>query len=653
MIVKTLEQFEALASTAPKLVVADTETKGKISSFENLLGVALGWATESGPVFFYVPIHKWHDPYLIQIVDDELVAALRKFLRSKELIGHNVEYDRKWIDASFKIRSAWHCDTRLLWYLLDKHQVERKFGLKTAQTDILGWENRNDTTLEAVVRAAGGSLKKGDHYLAPPDVLGAYAALDAKATLELYSKFWKELEQKDYVAFYRWLHSYQKLLAGCTNRGVVVNLQELRDNHAQLEIDISNLRLEIFNLAEDAIQSISTKQLQEQIEGYKTGRGIVSLLSAPERQKRFNFRSNLDKAKLFYDALRLECPEYTKTGLPKVDKSTIVQLDHPVAKKFVTLAEKEKLASTIKSYIQCIEESPDGLIHFPYNICGTVSGRLSGFKPYALNLPFNAPEAMQPFAVRKGFEGIHSDLRSIEPCFIAAYSRDPILLKVHRDGLGDVYLDFSLVVFPDNQDLFKNYNPNIPVTDAVKKMFKAIRDLCKTAHLAIGFTGTEKTVESQLSKKGFPTTTAQARNLVDTYWNVLHPAVKDLNSRCKQLISKKGHITNPFGRRIIVPPAYRKDTMNRLIQSSAHDALIAWVKEIKREMRKALPEARPLLPDCHDSTSWEIPLGSYEIAKQIFERALRNVSDRLGLPVQLSCETKQFATLYGLKNDEN
>lgn len=650
MLIRSLAQFKEITRTAPKLVIADVETKGLTPSIENLLGIAMGWNGAEGPIFFYVPLRKWDGEKLINYQTEDLIPEIRSFLRSKELIGHNIEYDRKWIDI-LGFKSAWHCDTRLLWYLLDERQIERGFGLKTAQLKLLKWESTNEDVLDIVVKSKGGSLKKGHHYLAPVDVLGAYAALDAKSTVELYELLWPQLVEKDYVHFYRWSHSYQRLLAKCTEQGVDVDLQMLKEGYSKLKVDIANLTLEIYKLTEEAISSINKDHLKEEISRFKTGRGLANFMSQPHRQKRFNFRSNHQKARLFYEHLGLPILERTETGLPKVDKGTIAQLDHPVASKFVELAEKEKLSSMIKSYIECIEESNDGKIHFPYNICGTVSGRLGGFKPYALNLPFDAEEAMRPFTPRPGFEGIHSDLRSIEPCFIAAYSKDPTILKVHRDNLGDVYLDLALVTFPDNQDLKAQYNPYQPVSEDIKKKFKALRNVCKIIHLAVGYTGTSKTVSRALTRAGFPTTEGQAADLVESYWN-LFSAVKDFNSRCQQLISKKGYLINPFGRRLYVPAAFRKDTMNRLVQSSAHDALIAWVKEIKREMAKRIPEAVPLLPDCHDSTSWQIPLGTFEVAKQVFENALRTVSDRLGLCVTLSCETKRFSTLYGLKNDE-
>ena len=652
MLVRSLELFKQLTANAPKTVVADVETRGQNPQTGSLLGIAIGFGEGSALSHFYVPFNEWKEDQMVNTASVELEIAVREFLRSKELVGHNIEYDRKWIDHCFGIKSAWKCDTRILWFLLDEEQIERGYGLKTAQTKILGWSTRGDELLDTVVKARGGRLDKGDHYLAPTPVLGNYAALDAKSTLELYNKLWRKLEVYRYVPFYRHVHAYNRMLARVTARGTVASLAHLKEGEQQVEIDIVNVKSSILKDIGGLIEEFNKKALEEQLKSYKTGRGMSNLLDSPTRWSKFNFRSNEHKIHLFYELLGMPITERTEKGRPKIDKSTIATFDHPVAKKFVELSELEKLASMMRSYIECVEISNDGLIHFPYNICGTVSGRLGGYKPYALNLPFDSAEAMRPFSVREGFIGIHSDLRSVEPCFIAAFSKDETLLKVHRDGLGDVYLDFALIAFPDNLELKEHYNPNIPVTDEVKARFKAIRNVCKIIHLAVGYTGTSITVAKNLSKNGFPTSEGKARDLVEAYWDKFS-AVKDFNARCQQLLTKRGGvITNPFGRRVVVPFKFKKDSMNRLIQSTAHDALMVWVKEIGREFKRRGIEAYPLLPDTHDATSWEVKC-SYEEASEVFSSTLADISRRLDLGISISCDTKQFNTFYGLKNSES
>lgn len=652
-VLDSVQAMESVLSKAPRDVVVDVETVGSVPGLEGLLGVAIAFQNNSEEAqAYYVLFQSWNaiNQTLERPKDHGTMAKyLTSMLRGKELIGHNIEYDRKWIDASFGIRSAWKADTRIMWHLLDTEQTERGYGLKTAQTKILGWGASNEDELKNAVELAGGKLSKGDHYLAPVYIMAKYAKLDALATLGLFKLFSTELTRHDYWFFYRNIQRYGRLLAQCTARGVDVNKEQLEFSKQIIEKRVESLKEDIHAICKEQIEHLEKNWYVDDIASYKTSRGVANFVSDYHKHRRFNPSSSAQKATLFYELLEVPVTERTPTGRPKADKATIAAINHPSAKPFVELAENEKLLSMTESYLDCIK---DNRIHFGYNICGTVTGRLGGFKPYALNLPFDSEEVMRPFTVSSGYVGIHSDLKSVEPCLIAAYSQDPTLLKVHRDGLGDVYLDFALIAFPDNRDLKEIYRPNEVCTEQVKNHFKKIRKACKIVHLAVGYTGTAVTVARSLSKEGFPTTEAEARILVAKYWDLFY-RVKDLSARCRQVVDKNGFILNAFGRRLSVPRMFRKDSMNRLIQSSGHDALVAWVREIDKRRKKVLPSMRPVLIDTHDSTTWECPEGEYEVANRIFTDSLRAINDRLGLPVTLSCETKQFHTFYGLKNNED
>jgi hypothetical protein len=60
----------------------------------------------------------------------------------------------------------------------------------------------------------------------------------------------------------------------------------------------------------------------------------------------------------------------------------------------------------------------------------------------------------------------------------------------------------------------------------------------------------------------------------------------------------------------------------------------------------------PVLPDTHDATSWAVKEEFYDRAKGIFETGLRELNDRLSLPVQIRAEIHQFRSFAGLKGDE-
>ena len=92
--------------------------------------------------------------------------------------------------------------------------------------------------------------------------------------------------------------------------------------------------------------------------------------------------------------------------------------------------------------------------------------------------------------------------------------------------------------------------------------------------------------------------------------------------------------------------------MNRFIQSSAHDCLVFWVLKIDKLAKERKIDMRPLLVDCHDSTSWEVVKEQKWEAKKVFEDALEELNEELGLSVKIGAETKFFTTFAGLKSEE-
>jgi DNA polymerase I-like protein with 3'-5' exonuclease and polymerase domains len=292
----------------------------------------------------------------------------------------------------------------------------------------------------------------------------------------------------------------------------------------------------------------------------------------------------------------------------------------------------------------------DSHLHPGFNICGTVSYRLSGFKPYLLNAPFDESQILRHLRCDEGYIGVHADLSAIEPTITAHYSEDPALQKVFGKGLGDVYLDLALELFPRDQELKEGYNPHVPITKAVKSRFEKQRKIAKVIQLAVQYTGTGHTVARNLNKDGVPTTLAQADGYVRAYWRKFHK-VHEMNVRLREINRKEGHLRNVIGRIIQVPDPEYKDLPNRFVQSSAHDVLVLWVLEIYRLCKERAIGIKPILLDCHDSTSNQVPEHQAEALEGVYKEALTNINTELGLSVTIKMEMKRFKDLGGLKGD--
>ena len=180
---------------------------------------------------------------------------------------------------------------------------------------------------------------------------------------------------------------------------------------------------------------------------------------------------------------------------------------------------------------------------------------------------------MKNFKCDEGYVGVHADLSAIEPTMTAHYSEDAALMKVFKHGLGDIYLDLALFLFPNDRELREGYNPLIPITSAVKKRFDRQRKIAKVIQLAVQYTGTEHTVHRNLLKEGIDDVSIwDCKRYVDAYWKKFKK-VDEFNKRLRELNRKEGHLRNVIGRIIQVPDPDYKDLPNRFIQSSAHDCL--------------------------------------------------------------------------------
>ena len=655
-IVTSEERFDSLMLDSPEDIVVDVETyqKRPTDVDAKLLGVAVAFRTPSRIVGFYVPL--WQ--YTVSSKSWEhfnpwLLKRFSQLLPWKKFIGHNIEFDRDWVDALIGEKSRWFADTRKMWHLADKYDSEHGFGLKMAQTKILGWSESNEKELEGIIRNNGGKLSDGDHYLAPLCYLGKYASLDAISTLLLFEHFKPFFDKFEYWDFLEWRLEYHQILSESTRKGTLVDELLLKNQVGVLAGKLEESKANILNVCEGEISILEYNMAVRKAKKYKTNSKIESFLADSSQWEKFNLNSHKQKGELLFDVLGLPDAGKTPTGGYKTDKDSIKSLDHPVADHFVKYSEVKSVYGLAKGYLESLEKQADGSfrIFFPYNTCGTVSDRLSGFKPYVLNLPFSEVGLMNAFKMDKGFVGVHADLDAIEPCLIAEFSKDPTLLKVHKDGLGDVYLDLALRLFPDNKELMELYNPNIPCPGSVKDKLKKIRDVCKIVHLAIGYTGTDFTIYKNVNKAGYKITKQGSKVFVQKYW-ALFDKVREFEFKLKKLSKKKGYLRNIIGRVLRIPKKQEKDTLNRFIQSGGHDILAAWVKIIDRMRKERKVEMYPVLPDIHDSTSWAVIKHQYDLAKKIFEDALEELNERLNISVRITADVKMFHTFAGLKINE-
>jgi DNA polymerase I-like protein with 3'-5' exonuclease and polymerase domains len=651
--VVTENRFNEILNGWQGPLACDTETHP-----DHLLGISLSPLRYTNNIqAIYIPITHYDKEtrlfqdivgkasWLFEWFNDEL--ALRE-----GFIGHNFTYDKGVLKRHLDVETYWVADTRIMWHLASAPEGPRPYGLKDAQVELLGWDKRGDVELSDNVKRYGGSLKKGEHYLADIAILAKYAALDAYATVSIYKQLSPFFQGNDYWPMLCTMMEYNELLEKNTQQGAYVDLAGLQASHNRLLRVKEAAYKRFYKELKNDIESLEKDWADRKIAKYKREYNKVRYENHPEEWERFNINSDSHKRELFYDKLRFPISSTTESGKPSVDGDSIRQFNGSFVEAYLKYEKANTLTSNFSGpYITSCSGSVDGRLHPGFNICGTVSYRLSGFKPYLLNAPFDEKIILKNFMCDEGWVGVHADLSAIEPTITAHYSEDPNLLKVFRDGLGDIYLDLALELFPKDKELQNGYSPRIPITKAIKERFAKQRKIAKVIQLAVQYTGTGHTVSKSLTKTGIPTTVWEANNYVRAYWRKFE-AVFRLNDKLQKINRKQGYLRNVIGRIIRVPHPDYKDLPNRFIQSSAHDVLILWALEIYKICTVKGVEVRPILLDCHDSTSNQFRATEATTGANIYKEALENINKQLDLCVTIKADIKQFKTLAGLKGEE-
>lgn len=655
-------------------LVADVETYGTDPKNGKLLGVALCLTDTMVPQ--YVAL-QWYDyktsTWMLSPEYNAQVEMLKDLLTNHQLIGHNYAYDKSWLDNVLHINTSWRACTRLMWHIASAPSGPRPYGLKDAQVELLGWEKRGSDELNAQVKARGGQLKKGDHYLADKDLLGKYACSDALSTAQLYKHLSPFYDEHDYWWMLEKMVEYSWLLNWCTTEGIRVDIPALEKQAEILKDTKEAYGARFMELVAPEVTKLERIWKEDRATKYTIPAARERFLSSWEMQKKFKVSSDKHKRELFYDVMKLPIVVSTEggkggTGVDAVKLAISTSGREDLSDLKEAYEESESSETLLNSFVKpWLGILSNGRLHPRFNPCGTVSYRLSGFKPYLLNAPFDEKDVMQCLQCDEGWEGVHADFNSVEPCVTAHYSQDPSLLKVFREGLGDVYLDLALTLFPENEDLKAYYNPMLPVTSEVKELLKGPRKIAKVIQLAVQYTGTKYTVSKNLTYGGLPTSLDEAGRLVEAYWKHFH-RVAVMNEALFLKFAKQGYLRNAVGRVIRVPthidikkrdgtiwhkelPRY-KDLPNRFIQSSAHDLLSFWVLVIARKVREEGLKAKPMLIDCHDSTSWQCPREETPRLQEIFREALTELNETVKMTVPVKIEMKTFNTMAGLKGDE-
>jgi hypothetical protein len=198
------------------------------------------------------------------------------------------------------------------------------------------------------------------------------------------------------------------------------------------------------------------------------------------------------------------------------------------------------------------------------------------------------------------------DLTAAEPTVITELTRDPGMMMVYGPEARnqDVYLYFGANI-PGLGDEIRaaGYDPLNPTKEGLanaKKKCKSIRNICKTVVLAKQYRAGVKKINQTLRLNGVNLTYSEVENICQVY-DETFKGVKEFSYLLeREWEERNGWVYNGLGRPMTVAESYKKDLVNRVIQSTGHDIHMKLIRIFRRLMQTSKIPFKWVIADFHD-----------------------------------------------------
>ena len=550
-------------------VCFDTETTGLNPLIAELVGIAFSWEASKG---FYIPFPEEKEEA------QELIELLRPFFEAEEIekIGQNLKYDIKVLNK-YGVTIKGKCfDTMLAHYLINPDMRHNM--------DVLAETYLNYTPV-SITELIG---KKGKNQLNMRDVpieeQTEYAAEDADITYQLAQHFKPELtEAKTENLFATIEVPLLHVLADMELEGIKLDKDFLHSLSEDLENDIKNLEIKIYEEAGEEFNIASPKQLGD----------------------------------ILFEKLKLvDKPKKTKTGQYSTAEDVLSYLskDHEIIKNVLEYRGLSKLKSTYVDALPTQVEESTGRVHTDYMQTVAATGRLSSNNPNLQNIPIRTERGRQ---VRKAFVPrnddyilLAADYSQIELRIIAALSDETTMIEAFKNG-EDIHASTASKVF------------NVPINEVTREQ----RSNAKTINFGIIYGVSAFGLSNQTDL-----TRAESKELIDTYYKT-YPKLRNYMSELVDFARDNGYVQTVLGRRrylkdingsnAIVRGAAERNAVNAPIQGSAADIIKIAMINIHKKLEEGNYKTKMLL-QVHDELVFDVFKPELEEMKTLIKSEMEN-----------------------------
>ncbi len=418
----------------------------------------------------------------------------------------------------------------------------------------------------------------------PLDKATEYAAEDADVTLRLYNYLKPRLLAERKHAVYETLERpLVPVLVGMEQAGILVDRAELARLSADFGARIGTLEGEIQDLAGEAFNVNSPKQLGE----------------------------------ILFDKMGIPGGKKTKSGSYGTGADVLEGLalqGHELPVKVLEYRQLAKLKSTYTDSLQGQINVVTGRVHTSYAMAATSTGRLASTDPNLQNIPVRTEEGRRirkAFIAAPGWKLLSADYSQIELRILAHIANIKSLRDAFHAG-HDIHAMTAAQVF------------ELPMED----MDPMIRRRAKAINFGIIY---------GISAFGLANNLGIGRGEAQAYINAYferYPGIRDYMEITKAQARELGYVETIHGRRIHMPgindknPARRgfheRAAINAPIQGSAADVIRRAMVAIPPALSIAGLGAKMLL-QVHDELIFDVPEGEVEetivLVKKVMEGA--------------------------------
>ena len=550
---KALDFLTEVYENAEGFVAWDTETTCLYPRDGYVLGLSMSYKSKHGA---YIST---------DCLDEECMDMLEKIIKQYHAVFHNMKFDIKMIEYHLGLkfdRSRVH-DTMLMHYVLDENDSHGLKPLALKYTDYGDYDSELDAFKKSYCAANGIPTEDFTYDLIPFDVLAKYAAIDTAVTIDLFHKFWPNVQKN-----IKLLNVYNTLLIPGTlflmdMEEVGIPIDRARMTAAEVYLDkwILEAKQEVYGF--------------EHVKQFEADAGII-----------FNPNSVQQLRKVLFDYVKLTpTGKKTGTGAISTDVEVITELseDHPLPAAILKVRQLGKIKNTYISKI-LPELDKDERIRTNFNLIFTTSGRLSSSGKFnAQQIPRDDPIIKGCIRAPDGYKIVSQDLQTAEMYYAAVLSGDKNLQQVFISK-GDFHSTIAKMVF----DL-------VCEVEDVKPLFGSMRQSAKAISFGILYgSGPQKVSDTVSKATGEYYGIDRAKDDIKSYFDKFSKLKGWLKAR-KEFIEANGYTYSFFGRKRRLVNVFSSDKgiaahevrsgINAEVQSIASDvnllAAIDTANEIK------------------------------------------------------------------------